>query len=458
MVSRATSCRSTSVAWVCSSIRRRAATGCVHALIFTAVCQPALLRVAHVPPDDRGGDRRLRGGVGVLRRRVRDGDPRQPEGDRRRRRSARAAVEPGVRRVRAGPRVRDRSGPGALTAGQAAGGAAGAVRARLVLRRRDVHRSRRRATPGRDMVPAAGRDAHPRHDPAATRRGVRASRSSRGCGRRRASVYDVPIYATAKVHRDHHIEVAKALYSIPGNLIGARVEVRADRTLVRVFHRGQLVKVHPRQATRAARHRSRRPAVGTDRVRDARPRPAAAPWPPSHGPDVGAYATALLDIPLPWTKMRQVYALLGLVKKWGAEPGRRRLRVSAGARGGQRRAHRPHARTRHREHDNRDASRRCPAWSSPAGSLATPASSPPQRRTGGAAMTAPDGHPRAEGAAAPGEARPLPRHAPRTARARPDRRLGHAEFLELVLADEVTRRETTSAPIGAPAPPGSTRP
>jgi hypothetical protein len=30
------------------------------------------------------------------------------------------------------------------------------------------------------------------------------------------SLYDVPIYTTAKVHRDHHIEVAKALYSIPG--------------------------------------------------------------------------------------------------------------------------------------------------------------------------------------------------------------------------------------------------
>jgi len=38
-----------------------------------------------------------------------------------------------------------------------------------------------------------------------------------------------------------------------------------------------------------------------------------------HGPAIGAYANALLDIPLPWTKMRQVYALLGLVKKWGAE-------------------------------------------------------------------------------------------------------------------------------------------
>ena len=32
--------------------------------------------------------------------------------------------------------------------------------------------------------------------------------------------YDLPVYATAKVHRDHHIEVAKALYSIPANLIG----------------------------------------------------------------------------------------------------------------------------------------------------------------------------------------------------------------------------------------------
>jgi hypothetical protein len=50
--------------------------------------------------------------------------------------------------------------------------------------------------------------------------------------------YDVPVYATAKVHRDHHIEVAKALYSVPGNLIGQRVEVRADRALVRVFHTG----------------------------------------------------------------------------------------------------------------------------------------------------------------------------------------------------------------------------
>jgi hypothetical protein len=130
--------------------------------------------------------------------------------------------------------------------------------------------------------------------------------------------YDVPIYAVAKVHRDHHIEVAKALYSVPGNLIGTRVEVRADRSLVRVYARGQLAKVHPRQQPgRRSTDPDDLPSEKTvyamrdlDRLR----RMAAG-----HGPAIGAYASALLEVPLPWTRMRQVYALLGLVKKWGVE-------------------------------------------------------------------------------------------------------------------------------------------
>jgi hypothetical protein len=133
-----------------------------------------------------------------------------------------------------------------------------------------------------------------------------------------AARYDVPIYVSAKVHRDHHVEVAKALYSVPGNLIGHRVEVRADRQLVRIWLRGQLVKTHPRQQPG---RRSTDPADLPDgtavyalRDVDHLRRLAAG-----HGPAIGDYATALLDIPLPWTKMRQVYALLGLVKKWGPE-------------------------------------------------------------------------------------------------------------------------------------------
>jgi hypothetical protein len=133
-----------------------------------------------------------------------------------------------------------------------------------------------------------------------------------------ASPYDLPIYATPKVHRDHHIEVAKALYSVPGGLIGARVEVRADRQLVKVFHRGVLVKTHPRQEPgRRSTDPDDLPAhksVYAMRDLDRLVGMAAA-----QGPAIGAYATVLLDNPLPWTKMRQVYALLGLAKKWGPD-------------------------------------------------------------------------------------------------------------------------------------------
>jgi transposase len=130
--------------------------------------------------------------------------------------------------------------------------------------------------------------------------------------------YDLPIYANPKVHRDHYIEVARALYSMPGDLIGQRVEARADRALVRVYSRRALVKTHPRQPPGG---RSTDPAdfpaektIYAMRDLDRLQAMAAA-----HGPAIGAYAKVILDEPLPWRKMRQVYALLGLVKKWGAD-------------------------------------------------------------------------------------------------------------------------------------------
>jgi hypothetical protein len=39
-----------------------------------------------------------------------------------------------------------------------------------------------------------------------------------------------------------------------------------------------------------------------------------------HGADVGIYAERLLDNPLPWTRMRAVYRLLGLARRYGDEP------------------------------------------------------------------------------------------------------------------------------------------
>jgi hypothetical protein len=130
--------------------------------------------------------------------------------------------------------------------------------------------------------------------------------------------YDLPIYQDAKVHRDHHIEVARALYSIPGNLIGQRVKVKADKTLVRVYLHGQLVKTHPRQAPGGrSTHPDDLPSEKT--VYAMRDLDRLCHMATVQGDAIGAYAKVLLSGPLPWTKMRQVYALLGLVKKWGPE-------------------------------------------------------------------------------------------------------------------------------------------
>jgi len=134
-----------------------------------------------------------------------------------------------------------------------------------------------------------------------------------------AGRYDVPIFATPKVARDLHIEVARGLYSIPGELVGQRVEVRADSTLVKVFNRGQLVKTHPRVGPG---QRSTDPGdypVGRAEyaLRDVATLTAKAR---TAGPAVGVYAARLLDTPLPWTRMRTVYRLLGLVRSYGASP------------------------------------------------------------------------------------------------------------------------------------------
>ena len=129
--------------------------------------------------------------------------------------------------------------------------------------------------------------------------------------------YDVPLWCTPKVARDHHAQVAKALYSLPTKYIGRSLRARADRTTVRFYDGASVVKVHPRQPPGGrATDVGDLPAEKTVyALRDvtALQRAAAA-----HGPAIGAYAAALLAVPLPWTRMRRVYALLGLVQRYGA--------------------------------------------------------------------------------------------------------------------------------------------
>jgi transposase len=93
--------------------------------------------------------------------------------------------------------------------------------------------------------------------------------------------YDVPIFATPKVARDLHIEVARGLYSVPAELVGQRVDVRADTRLVKVFSRGQLVKTHPRvkPGGRSPIRRTIRSGVWSTRYATS-PRSPPRPQPP----------------------------------------------------------------------------------------------------------------------------------------------------------------------------------
>ena len=128
----------------------------------------------------------------------------------------------------------------------------------------------------------------------------------------------MPLWADPKIARDHFAQVAAALYSLPTRFIGKKLRARADSQLVRFYDGAVLVKTHPRQ---------RRGGKSIDpsdfpahksayALRDVAflKRQAAA-----HGEAIGRFAHALLEVPLPWTRMRRVYALLGLVRRYGAE-------------------------------------------------------------------------------------------------------------------------------------------
>jgi len=131
--------------------------------------------------------------------------------------------------------------------------------------------------------------------------------------------YRVPAWSQAKVQRDFHVRAHNAFYSVPYRLAGQQVSVRADGTLVKIYHRSQVIRTHPQQP---AGGRVSDPAdfpPGTD-VYARRDVDKLAAMAAARGEAIGIYATRILDIPLPWTRMRAVYALTGLCRAYGSDP------------------------------------------------------------------------------------------------------------------------------------------
>jgi hypothetical protein len=97
----------------------------------------------------------------------------------------------------------------------------------------DLDDAQRRAECGAASAPGCAGMARSRRGPPR----CSGSRRRRCCGRRRPSLRPAGLRHRQGAPRPH-IEVAKALYSVPGNPIGQHVQVRADRALVRIFARG----------------------------------------------------------------------------------------------------------------------------------------------------------------------------------------------------------------------------
>ncbi len=138
--------------------------------------------------------------------------------------------------------------------------------------------------------------------------------------------YDLPTWHKVTVQRDHHLSVGKALYSVPTQYIGEKVTVRSDSVMVRVYHKGQVIKTHAKQAPGG---RATDPNDYPEMLRDYATRDVVSlqAKASSHGEYIGTFAARLLEGPQPWSKMRHCYRLLGLVKRWGAERVEKACRV-----------------------------------------------------------------------------------------------------------------------------------
>jgi transposase len=133
--------------------------------------------------------------------------------------------------------------------------------------------------------------------------------------------YEVADWKKARVHIDYHLEYDHRLYSAPNALIGERVWVRATRTCVEVFFRGQRVASHARSYGRygtmvtCAEHRPK-----SHREYGAWSPERIIAWAGSIGPAVGQVAEAILAEKLyPENGYRSCMALTRTAKRYGAQ-------------------------------------------------------------------------------------------------------------------------------------------
>lgn len=131
--------------------------------------------------------------------------------------------------------------------------------------------------------------------------------------------FDTPFWAECIVHPDHHIQFQKAIYSVPTRYLRKKVTVRGDRKLIRIYHRGRLIKTHPPQPPggRSTDYEDYPQELTPYALRDPE---RLIRQGRSQGAAIGGFLEKLLAGTFPWARLRQAQKLLRLAQRYG--PGR----------------------------------------------------------------------------------------------------------------------------------------
>lgn len=129
--------------------------------------------------------------------------------------------------------------------------------------------------------------------------------------------FDTPRWAECRVHPDHHVQFSNALYSVPTEYRRKEVTVRGDRSLVRIFFRGELIKTHVPQPPggRSTDYSDYPKELGAYARRDPDYMIGEAK---KLGQNIGRFTEKLLSGNFPWAKLRQAQKLMRLAKKYGS--------------------------------------------------------------------------------------------------------------------------------------------
>jgi transposase len=133
-----------------------------------------------------------------------------------------------------------------------------------------------------------------------------------------ARPYEYAEWRTAKVNIDYHIEVERHWYSVPHQLVGRSLDIRAGARVVEVFHRGRRVASH-RRSMRQGRFTTLAEHVPEAHRRHAEWTPGRiVAWAERTGPATAGLVSAIMaSRPHPEQGFRSCLGIMRLGRRYG---------------------------------------------------------------------------------------------------------------------------------------------